>query len=240
MIERRFEFKYILDPVTALKAEEEIQRWMQIDPAAKNNEYTVTSVYFDSPSLNDYYDKSGGFLKRKKARARIYEPYLTEATSGVWLEVKEKYNMSFVKSRVFVSRDEWANLLDNNINSLLTAPREKQKKEALNKFIWHCLFEGRAPSYFVRYKRRPYVYHWPEKTRVTFDYNVQAARQNGLQNPHFTQPVTKQAVIMEVKFASRLPWFINDIIKKLNLRRTSFSKYARGVDAVHYADPLPL
>lgn len=238
--ERRFEFKYILNPIDAMRAESHIQKWMSLDPAAKNGSYAVTSIYFDSPSLLDYYDKSGGFIERKKMRARIYEPHIREETEGVWLELKKKYNMTFVKDRAFILKKEWNELISGNITSFLSYKNPQNDKKVVNQFVWHCLSEGRLPLYFIRYERAPYVLNWSEKLRVTFDKNIEASRQSGLHKPYFAHPVTKDAVIMEVKFATRLPWFINDIIKKLNLRRTSFSKYEKSIDALHNTDPLPV
>src|SRR3989338_10473193 len=108
----RFEFKYTLDPLQEQALRSAVNRFMKPDPAAekRGGSYRVTSLYFDTPQLMDYYDKSGGHLMRKKLRARIYEPSLRPETPEIWLEIKKKYDMSFQKTRCLISWDDWNNL----------------------------------------------------------------------------------------------------------------------------------
>ena len=117
----RFEFKYILDPIQEQALRSAVNRFMEPDPLAarRGGSYPVTSLYFDTPQLADYYDKSGGYLMRKKLRARIYEPSLRPETPEIWLEIKKKYDMSFEKSRVLISHEDWKNLKNNRYTNLL-------------------------------------------------------------------------------------------------------------------------
>ena len=64
MTEYRFEFKYLLSPAAAQRAERFIHyAGLNTDPAVPCGSYVVTSLYFDNAVESDYYDKSGGFLK---------------------------------------------------------------------------------------------------------------------------------------------------------------------------------
>src|SRR3989344_1207603 len=100
---RRYEFKYILDRNTAWAIRAMLfAHGMEHDPSAKRHlsqNYAVTSLYFDSPTMGDYSDKAGGFLQRKKIRIRIYEPRLTENTKEIWLEKKSKHEMLISRIR---------------------------------------------------------------------------------------------------------------------------------------------
>src|SRR3989344_9395414 len=74
----RHEFKYILTPHQARLIEEYIERrHLSTDEYAKNGEYFITSLYFDTPGLRDYHEKLAGLNRRHKLRARIYGRDLT-------------------------------------------------------------------------------------------------------------------------------------------------------------------
>ena len=81
----RYEFKYQITPAIAEAIRARLLRFgMEPDPGSikyPNNTYPVTSLYFDTPTMSDYHDKAGGFLRRKKIRVRIYAPYLAEKQS---------------------------------------------------------------------------------------------------------------------------------------------------------------
>lgn len=235
---RRFEFKYILDPVAALRARAFVSRLAHPDPAAgKNGWYVVTSLYFDTPGLTDYYEKSGGFLQRKKMRARIYQPSLPKNTA-VWLEIKKKYDMSFEKERVLLDPDDWQNICQRRFTCLLGKGRPERDKHVLEEFTRYLLEEGRRPLYFVRYKRSPYLVGEKNPMRITFDAHIETHQQNTLIAPiHPTR--TTNCVIMEVKFTEGLPLWFGAMVRRLNLQRTSFSKYSRSIDAIQAYNPLP-
>jgi len=127
----RFEFKYILDPVTANRAKSFVRRMMWLDPYAKERLYTVTSVYFDTPQLTDYYDKSGGFLIRKKLRARIYEHSLNSETEHIWLDIKKKYDMAFIKEHIKITRQDWEDILAHRYTILLSRERPAEEQKVL-------------------------------------------------------------------------------------------------------------
>lgn len=235
---RRLEFKYILDPITALRARGFVSRLARPDPAAgKSGWYTVTSLYFDTPSLTDYYEKNGGFLVRKKMRARIYQSSLPEGTA-VWLEIKKKYDMSFEKERVLVSYDDWQNLCKRQFTRLLEKERPQKDRQILEEFIRYLLREGRRPLYFIRYRRSPYVIGEKNPVRITFDERIETHAQNNLTEPqHLTR--TTNNIILEIKFTTGLPYWFGAMVRRLDLQRTSFSKYSRSIDAVQAYNPLP-
>ena len=234
----RFEFKYILDPVTANRAKSFVRRMMWLDPYAKERLYTVTSVYFDTPQLTDYYDKSGGFLIRKKLRARIYEHSLNSETEHIWLDIKKKYDMAFIKEHIKITRQDWEDILAHRYTILLSRERPAEEQKVLEEFIWYILQEGRQPSFFIRYKRHPYLVPSKHMLRITFDEQVETARHTNLTSPPFTTQVSR-ATIMEVKFEHKLPYWFGIMVRQLNLKRDSFSKYGRSIDAIYKYNPLP-
>jgi hypothetical protein len=234
----RFEFKYNLEPGLARLIESELKNYgMRLDKhvCKKKQNYTVTSLYFDSCHLSDYYDKIDGLLKRKKLRARIYEPCLKESNT-VWLEVKEKYDMKIHKKRFGLTRDEWETFLKKGPSSLLKINEKSGAKGTKNDVLWHFLSNPVKPFVFIRYIRRPYILD--DDFRITFDSKIEACKNNCLDYNKFMSPVKNNGVIMEVKFSHLLPFWFKNIIRKYNIRRGAFSKYSNSVDAVYLHNPL--
>ncbi len=236
----RFEFKYILDPIQEQALRSAVSRFMAPDPSAakRGGWYPVTSLYFDTPRLSDYYDKSGGYLIRKKLRARIYDSSLRPETPEIWLEIKKKYDMAFKKSRVLVSHQDWEHLHNRAYANLLASGRTDSDKAALNEFVWFLLQEGRRAAFFIRYKRWPYRDPHSD-LRITFDSNLEAYKHNSLEEPRFPKHI-KHDVIMEVKYSKdALPAWLLSLVQLYGLSRASFSKYGVSVERLRSYNTLP-
>jgi len=234
----RFEFKYEMTPSCARMIETEIKRHaMKLDKHIpdKKQEYVVTSLYFDSCDLSDYYDKMGGYQERKKLRARIYEPYL-DKSNIVWLEVKKKDDMKIHKKRFSLTPAEWKNFLEIGPTALFKVPPKAGQEKIKQEVLWHFLNVPVRPSVLVRYKRKPYVLG---SLRVTFDRQIEACKNTDLDYNRAMVSVKNKGVIMEIKFAYLLPFWFRNIIQKYNLKRNAFSKYSNSIDAIERHDPLP-
>src|SRR3989338_6224317 len=250
MTEYRFEFKYILDPVTARKAELFIQRaGMSVDPAALDGFYLVTSLYFDNALQSDYYDKSGGFIHRKKLRARIYS-YGSEGAGNVWLEIKKRYDSVVRKIRHKLSSSEWENFVSSPAGFLHAASSDA--KQGLWPIVREMVLTNKKPEVLVRYSRRPYVgVFGGELVRITFDSRLEAhsvravgsrygiCRKPDLWYPSSWVGIERDRVIMEVKFKRSLPGWFLELIRFLELERVSISKYAKSVEAVRRYQEMP-
>lgn len=229
---KRYEFKYVLDPVTYMKVRDFIEAiGMSRDPNALSDVYKVTSLYFDTHGLDDYYDKAGGFLSRKKTRVRIYGSAVDDTTTEVHLEVKNKHDMFISKDKMCIPIKEWRDFL-NGDNDIL-----------LNKFNVHLLDEGRVPMVVVRYDREAFEEMFFDRVRVTFDRNIEMLHGEDLDSTmhdwYDTVPVSGTSTIMELKFSGRLPWWFGFMMRKFDLNRSPYSKYAESVDVAYKYNPLP-
>jgi len=236
----RFEFKYHLSPAKAIFARDYIAQFLKKDPEAEGKGvYTVTSLYFDTPHLSDYYEKGGGYLIRKKLRARIYGRGLSNETPDIFLEVKKKYDMAFLKHRVRISREEWDALGRGEYAHILARERSVHARKDLEVFLFLLLSEGRTPQYFIRYIREPFISDGGAPVRITFDSQVEAAAHASLEAPIHCEPVSPNITVLEVKFTSSLPYWFTRLERDLELARDTFSKYANGIDATKRFSPLP-
>ena len=266
MTEYRFEFKYVVDETVAKKAESLIRTYgLPPDPINPAGEYHVTSLYFDNFHLKDYYNKSGGFLRRKKIRGRVYEKDFNSSIKSVWLEAKERHDAETKKTRVQLSFEEWRELLVSGPEKFLrihSGEDERKGNGSLQYILGAMIVIGRVPKVFVRYARRPYqgLYN-NSKVRVTFDREMEArgvtSGDEFFDPNHYTQTdmgvyskkdswyaprwfqFEPQRVIMEIKFASVMPPWFGEVVRFLEIERTSISKYARGVEVSRGYQVMP-
>lgn len=264
----RYEFKYQITPTIAEAIRARLLHFgMEPDPKSMTytgNAYPITSLYFDTPNLDDYHDKAGGFLRRKKIRVRIYASYLTAKDSDVafsfcrrapcehersewngdkdkkqnaipspkqeiWLEKKEKYEMLVSKKRVLLTQEDYDNLLyGSRLNLVKNYP-----------LFLPLLINNMRPTAMVRYLREPFVSPHNSHLRITFDSGIEACQTHDLRFPQPMTPITKDAVIMEVKFSLALPYWFRLLLSDFHLRRQSFSKYGESVEALYRLHPIP-
>ena len=232
-LHRRYEFKYILDRnmVPALR-DLLFSHGMEPDPHAKDLprcSYPVTSLYFDSPNMEDYLDKAGGFLDRKKIRIRIYEPRLTDTTNTIWLEKKSKHEMLISKKRISITREQYNEIIRGSMFDVI---KNHHEFLPLARNFMH-------PVVAVYYMREPLVYPHQKNLRVTFDSYIETCKTHDLRNLCLSQQVTHGEVIMEVKFSAALPYWFRTILRGFHLRRTSFSKYGKSVERIWHYYPIP-
>ena len=239
----RFESKFLIEPQTAEFIERELRNFgMKLDDpsALLGDGYCVTSLYFDSYSFSDYQDKSGGFEKRKKIRARIYEPFLDKSLS-VWLELKKKMGEAIMKTRLKLSRGEWEEFMDKGVSALMLFKRYGPESEIKNEIIRNIIVSSAKPQIIVSYKRKPYIASTSSALRVTFDSVLQACRKINLEHNVFMTPIdeiNRKGIILEIKSNYAIPQWLGGIIRSYNLRRDAISKYAYGVEAVFRHNPL--
>lgn len=238
----RFEYKYRISRVTAETLEKILCRaGFTPDPHALEQGYPVSSVYFDSPGLDDYFDKAGGFIKRKKIRARIYSDWQSKNMETVKLEVKWRKDLRIAKEHAHISAAEWELIRQGRYREFLSLPRKSAEEASVLKgIIGQLIRDSMRPLILVRYARRPLVLNRQETVRLNFDYELNTCQKSDFWYTPFVVPVLPRAeAIFEIKFNHIIPPFLNDIISGFNLTRVSFSKYLESVDSVKRFNPIP-
>lgn len=236
----KFEFKYELRPFEAELIEAEIKKFgMEPDRNAdgSSESYFVSSLYFDSFDLFDYQEKAAGFLKKKKVRARIYEPFL-DKSRYVWLEVKHRHDSKTFKNRVKITREEWERFNKEGVSFLLKKEWEDGQLKDKNSFLESLVRFSAKPKVFIRYLRKPFL-NETEDLRINFDYGLEACRKGDLGYNSFMTPVNRGIVIMEVKLQYLMPHWLGRTIRKYGLRKDAISKYGRSVEALNRLNPIP-
>lgn len=236
----RFEAKYRIPEKIAGFIEADVKKFgMQADEhGSADGGYYVTSLYFDSHDFNDYQEKAGGFLKRKKVRARIYEPYL-DKSENIWLEIKKRYDVKNTKTRLKLNREQWSEFMQKGPLVLLNISKsgEISRAAAVNEILGDIIRFSLKPKLVVRYWRRPFL-NGLKDLRITFDSNLEACKTAALEYNGFVERVNKDGAVMEAKFDYLMPFWLKGIIKNYNLKRDAFSKYEQSLEAVYRHNPL--
>jgi HAD superfamily hydrolase (TIGR01509 family) len=100
----RFELKYLLTMEQTREFKQQLEAYMFPDQYAWNSgDYVISSLYYDSPDLQCYWEKIDGLKFRKKLRVRIYETEesITE-DSIVFVEIKQRYDKTIQKRRIAI------------------------------------------------------------------------------------------------------------------------------------------
>lgn len=235
----RTEYKYFIPRISAEALEKVIRRLGFIsDRYVVGGEYPVTSIYFDSPALYDYYDKAGGFLKRKKIRARIYTPWQNKNSDEFFMEVKWRKNLLTAKDRVRLNAKEWGLIQKGEYNKILSIA-QKEGREALARIAGILIGGSLRPVALVHYLRRPMIVNGEDLVRINFDRSIAACAKNDFWYTPFMQRVlSEDFVILEVKFSKTIPVWLPEIIKSFNLNRIAYSKYFEALNKVWYPRTL--
>ncbi|MDP3954718.1 MAG: polyphosphate polymerase domain-containing protein [bacterium] len=237
----RFEFKYWASRQDALSIERELGHFgmgPDTHSASTGGISWVTSLYFDSYEFKDYQEKSAGLIRRKKLRARIYEPYLDKSKT-VWLEIKKKNDVRVSKIRLKLNRDEWESFMSRGVTALLALERAGLENDAKNEIAWNLINYSAKPKVVVQYKRKSFVVP-SSNLRITFDTELKACKKSDLLYSGFMVDADlDDNIIIEIKSNSALPFWLGEIIKKYNLKKEAISKYARGVEAIFRYNSLP-
>lgn len=214
----RHEYKYAISYEEMLDLRKKLNKVLNID--RNENGYMIRSLYFDSINDDDYYDKLGGEINRKKIRLRIYEPN----AEFVKLELKSKYDIHQLKKSLLISRNDAEELIKENYDILLNYDNDVAKE------IYVMLMEGiYKPKVIIEYKRIAYT--TSTTTRITFDYEIKSSNDV---NSFFDEEINyydlnnRNEVVLEVKFDRFLEPYISNILSNYSVRGQSVSKYLMG------------
>jgi hypothetical protein len=207
----------------------EVQWWVKRNPALFFTEFpdrAVNNIYFDTPSLNHYFANMDGVRDRTKVRIRWYGPLLGWVDKPV-LELKIKQGLlgRKVAHRLHPFR------VDENFcgHALLNDGVLADVPEELK---LHLVFH--EPSLVNRYQRQ-YYRSADRHFRLTIDHDLQFYRLGHEGNPLSEHPRPVDRIVLELKYTRAHSELADRVSNAFPFRLTRMSKYAVGVEAVHYA-----
>jgi len=226
----RLEYKYLVPVGCLLDLRQALLPFMAPDGHLQGGEradYTVRSVYLDTPDLECYREKLEGIALRKKYRIRGYDQVRSD--SIVFLEIKDKNCNHISKSRAPMQQRYLSDVLRTGQYASFLPSRENDglERKSADRFLFYYHRKHLRPVILIVYEREAFFGKFDPSLRVTLDKNVRSI--SGSIHDFHQGPLRyafSQSFILEVKFQHSVPPWMQSIIRRFDLQRTSVSKYA--------------
>jgi hypothetical protein len=233
----RYERKYLVSNSAMNDLRKKIIPFVKPDIyAEKENgltQYTVRSIYYDSPVFHSYYEKIEGLKDRKKLRIRGYDHFAPD--NLVFLEIKRKLENRIAKNRSRIAFNSLPEFLETgNLSLLKCDPDNTREIEDASRFMFNMKRYCQQPANLVVYEREPYHGKFDHGVRITLDKNIRSSlnpRLDQLYEDPGLKYLWEQHFILEIKyFTDNMPSWARAIIDHFGLRHEALSKYAMGLD----------
>lgn len=214
----RHEVKHIISNLDMLVLRQRLKAVMMPDSHAKDGQYEIRSLYFDSLDDKALREKLDGVSVREKYRIRLYN----NDPSFIHLERKFKHGGLGYKDLAMLTAEQAKRIVDGDIRWMA-----ESTDEVILGFYSRIRGEGLKAKVIVDYTREPFVFG-PGNVRVTLDYHIRTALRctDFLNTNCTTVPVSDLPCILEVKWDNFLPDVIRDMVQLGDRYSTAFSKYA--------------
>ncbi len=236
---QRHEVKYLIDEEQARLVRRYCQRYLPIDPYAENRQdwqYPILSVYFDSPGRALLFQALHRLSFRFKLRVRTYRMFCDNGGStSAFLEIKRKVQGIVQKTRALIGRDAASGLVEYGVMAL--PGQDGRQSSNVAEFLTTCRQIAARPVVGVFYEREAYEGHTDERVRITLDRNMHSGwlGTSGGKYHEVWRPVHTAGVILEVKFTNTYPFWLSDMLHRLELLRCGVCKYITCTQALHGA-----
>ena len=241
---QRYEAKYLITEAQAVEVCRCCRDHLPPDPYSSRQaggQYPILSIYFDSRSRDLLRHTLIKQVNRYKLRARMYRQH-HEPPDGLptFFEIKRRTSGVIHKTRARV-RPELADPLMRSNCALLDGRAEcdATTRDHVNEFLQLSSRIGADPVLGVCYLREAYEGVSAERIRVTIDrnlhYGVLLPSGNGRRDMWW--PTNPGGVILEVKFTNTYPFWVADMLRRVEVVRRGVCKYvicsqAAGTSAV--------
>lgn len=230
---QRFELKYLISRRMIPGIRGFLSSHLELDDycsAWQDRAYPIHSIYLDSPDLRTYADSVNGVKNRFKLRLRYYDD---APASPVFFEVKGRVDSCITKQRCGVSRDAVSLVLDGQMPRPEQIISRNDRHIAALEHFQRLMLQLRAvPKAHNCYYREAWVSRNDNSVRVTFDKAITI-------EPCFERELTTrmiapknvfdEMVVLELKFTTRFPSYLRELVEVFQLMQGSASKYADGI-----------
>ncbi len=234
-VKTRYEYKYLI-PLEIL---DDVQR--NIEPFVTNdkfgggrrdNIYTVRSIYFDTVTLEAYFEKIDGIRNRKKIRLRGYN----ESQNGgiVFAEIKRKYENIVIKNRAALEFENAEKFLNSgNIEKYILLEMGESHSRDASRFFYNVKLKSLRPVILIDYERSAFYGSLTPDLRITLDFNLRSRLMPKIKDLFSEKgllPALNRFSILEIKFYDTVPRWVINTVNNFNLKRLSVSKYTICLD----------
>jgi hypothetical protein len=225
----RFEFKYWITERQKFGLLRYLEEFMDADPHNEANVgYKIQSLYFDSPDLHSYYQKYDGDFLRRKYRIRFYR----DDKSTAFFEIKQKQNIFVQKRRASID-------LSARDSDSLPAEIFNDPMPQIEFFVSGIAEKNLVPTCWVAYRRMAFFGRHNPKLRITFDEDLSGALADKLIFPGSRLHKVRYSnwnrpVILEIKFNSYMPTWLEKMIRDIGIMNAPISKYGEIIHRARF------
>lgn len=219
----RHELKYQITPQQYKQLRALGRSRLQMDPYTTDGIYLVRSLYFDTRQHKDYQDTMDSAFARHKMRLRTYGNDQTLFR----LEQKFKKGGLSGKRSVLLSPAQAVQVANGNYTCLQDMAGYGPK---LYKILMRDCY---TPALTVNYWRD--VFFLPENNfRMTLDWDVCYGGPQCFLHPETAQLIQGNSpIVLEVKFNTAPPTWLNGELEKIGVQLSKNSKYCRGMQKLY-------
>lgn len=240
----RLEYKFLVRNEDLDRLRKKILPFVELDQFVKEeagNEYTVRSIYYDTSNFDYYHEKIDGIKVRKKIRIRSYDQKADN--NLVFLEIKNKYDNFIGKNRAPIQYHNLGNLLKSKSVETFTLTNNGYANSVSDgeKFLHHILKADLKPTILIVYEREAFFSKFDSSLRITFDKNLRYYDKPNLNNLYMDtdlEPGSPNHFVLEIKFNSGYPKWLQNIVQEFGLIRRSVSKYTICIDSSNRINPF--
>lgn len=228
----RYEVKYFIDEVRAAWIQSFCRSNLPLDPHSagrSNGQYPIYTIYLDS--LNQHCLR--GTLERRedrvKLRVRTYCGFDESlADHPAYFEIKRKKKGVVYKTRAAAPRKLADDLLWNSdcVHPDCEDISGKSGRH-LSQFLELRARIGANPTVGVFYTREAYESTTADRVRISFDRNLHYGlldRQGGTMRTMWW-PVQLNWVILELKFTTSYPFWVEELVRQGEITRRGICKF---------------
>ncbi|WP_028980115.1 polyphosphate polymerase domain-containing protein [Sporocytophaga myxococcoides] len=199
------------------------------------SQYTVRSIYYDTPFMEYYYEKKEGLEFRNKFRIRGYDNQKED--SIVFLEIKRKLSNRIGKHRATLKFSDLKSLLTTgNTRDYINGPKLPKALKDADKFLFYYYSKSLKPVNLVVYDREAFHGKFDDEVRITFDKNVRTSIYptiDELYSEERLKLITPGFFVLEIKYYNIMPTWARSIVEEFSLQLEAISKYSSGLDIHH-------
>lgn len=224
--EERFELKYLMRTADRGAVLARLHGFLGRDFGLRTEDQSVFSLYFDTPTLEFYWDKLDGEEVRQKLRLRGYRPCPDGPFDALFIERKLKINQTIRKVRVQLPADYSRMPLADLVRS--------GELNALAPFEASSRTQVLVPSSMHQYRRAAVESPRFPHLRITIDswMRVQPARDLMLDFSQAPFGLPPHLSVLELKYSRKLPSWVTSFVQAHGLSLMRVSKYVLAVRAV--------
>lgn len=212
---KRYEKKYLLDKKQLNQFKLLTSLYMQEDDFGT---HTINNIYYDTEDYTLIRNSIEKPIYKEKLRVRSYG--IPKADDLVFIEIKKKYKGVVYKRRVQMSLNESEHYLQETL-----PPSEDG--QILHEIDWFMNHYHPSPKVFIGYERTAYFAKDDPNLRITFDQNIRYRESDlDLSKGSYGFPLMRpEQTLMEIKIPGVMPLWLSQMLTRLEIFPTSFSKY---------------